>query len=208
MTDAQWEPPAAPPAAGGLRSVRRGQRLDRDEIGTAPAFYVTAGVWLVESEVGAGRAASLLAKGDVLVGSATADLRRPVVLHALTDAEMLPFSPTLAARRSPELAAQLVLRLLEQQACDAELRCVSHISRADERVLELLRVLGGRFGRATDAGVLLPLGLLHRHLGLLIGARRPTITTALATLTQSGRVRLLGGGYEVLDMGERSARFA
>jgi hypothetical protein len=56
--------------------------------------------------------------------------------------------------------------------------------------------LAERWGRVTPDGVLLPLTLSHRMLGQLIGARRPTVSTALGALTRAGEVsRRMDGGW-------------
>jgi hypothetical protein len=41
----------------------------------------------------------------------------------------------------------------------------------------------------TGEGVVVPLTLSHRLLGELVGARRPTVTTALASLDREGKLR-------------------
>ena len=48
--------------------------------------------------------------------------------------------------------------------------------------------LADRWGKVTPKGVVVPLRLSHRLLGSLVGARRPTVTTALAQLADDGRV--------------------
>jgi Crp-like helix-turn-helix domain len=42
--------------------------------------------------------------------------------------------------------------------------------------------LAERWGRVSGNGVLVPLALTHRILGQLVGARRPTVSTALREL--------------------------
>jgi hypothetical protein len=52
----------------------------------------------------------------------------------------------------------------------------------------------------TADGVLLPLCLSHRMLGELVGARRPSVSTAAAALERSGRlVRRPDGTWLVRD---------
>lgn len=58
----------------------------------------------------------------------------------------------------------------------------------DTRLLVLLWYLADRWGRVRPDGILVPLKLTHETLGRLIGARRPSVTTALHTLTEQGRI--------------------
>ncbi len=44
------------------------------------------------------------------------------------------------------------------------------------------------WGRVTSEGVLLPLCLSHRMLGELVGARRPSVSTAAAALEKADRL--------------------
>jgi CRP/FNR family transcriptional regulator, cyclic AMP receptor protein len=63
-------------------------------------------------------------------------------------------------------------------------------------LLTLFWHLAERWGRVTPDGVLLPLTLSHRMLGQLVGARRPTVSTALGALTRAGEVsRALDGTW-------------
>jgi CRP/FNR family cyclic AMP-dependent transcriptional regulator len=50
----------------------------------------------------------------------------------------------------------------------------------------------------TPAGVLLPLALSYTTLGQLVGARRPTVSTALAELAREGHVARGEAGTWVL----------
>lgn len=97
-----------------MQAVLRGKNVPAGILSSAPSFYVVEGVLLAEHEHGSGRSGSVLARGDVLVGSVAGPTRRPVDAHTLTDLKLLAFSPSLSARRSPYVAGKLVLRLLEQ----------------------------------------------------------------------------------------------
>jgi hypothetical protein len=44
--------------------------------------------------------------------------------------------------------------------------------------------LAERWGRVSGDGVIVPLALTHRILGQLVGARRPTVSTALSELAE------------------------
>lgn len=73
--------------------------------------------------------------------------------------------------------------------CLAITMAVSNLRRVDARLLVLLWYLAGRWGRVTPGGVLLPLKLTHEMLARLVGAQRPSVTTALRQLEADERVR-------------------
>jgi CRP/FNR family cyclic AMP-dependent transcriptional regulator len=66
---------------------------------------------------------------------------------------------------------------------------VSNLRRVDARLLVLLWYLADRWGRVTPDGVLVPLRLTHETLARLVGAQRPSVTTALSQLEDEGRLR-------------------
>ena len=47
----------------------------------------------------------------------------------------------------------------------------------------------------TPAGVLVPLPLAHRTLASIVGARRPSVTTALGALRDDGRLERVPEGW-------------
>jgi CRP-like cAMP-binding protein len=78
----------------------------------------------------------------------------------------------------------------------AELLALSHLRRVDARLLVLFWQLAYRFGRVQSEGVTVPLRLTHEILGRVVGAQRPSVTTALNQLEAAGRLsRRDGGGW-------------
>jgi CRP/FNR family transcriptional regulator, cyclic AMP receptor protein len=65
-------------------------------------------------------------------------------------------------------------------------------------VLTLLWHLAERWGRVTPDGVAVPLALSHGMVGQLAGARRPTVSTAVAKLVREGAVARGDAGTWVL----------
>jgi CRP-like cAMP-binding protein len=96
------------------------------------------------------------------VAAAAAD---PVMVSALTEA---------AVHRANTLAKQVVL---------AQLVAI------DDRLRILFPSLAERFGRVTADGVVLPAFLSHTVLSALVGARRPSLTAAVARLVDDGVLR-------------------
>ena len=78
------------------------------------------------------------------------------------------------------------------------------------------RVQTDRWGRVTPQGIKIPLPLTHSLLALVVGARRPTVTSAVRSLARAGRLKpcprsqwLLCGGppEELREMHEHAARY-
>src|ERR687898_331435 len=110
------------------------------------------------------------------------------------DAEWSVLSPaTLAvldrrfaaeASHYPELTAALFDRLSERSLRLATTQAISQLTRVDRRLKALFWQLAERWGRVSGDGVIVPLALTHRILGQLVGARRPTVSTALSELAE------------------------
>lgn len=88
----------------------------------------------------------------------------------------------------PEVAMLLLDRLAERAGRLATLQAISQLNRVDRRLLALFRHLAERWGRVAPDGIVVPLALPHRLIGELIGARRPTVSSALAELGREGRL--------------------
>jgi hypothetical protein len=136
----------------------------------------------------------LLGPGDVLrpwSESADSELLEAVVRwSALAPARVALLDRRLAARLAayPEIHCALLERFTARTRRLAVLQAISQLNRVDRRLLTLLWHLAERWGRVTPDGVAVPLALSHRMLGQLVGARRPTVSTALSQLTRSGDV--------------------
>jgi CRP/FNR family transcriptional regulator, cyclic AMP receptor protein len=75
---------------------------------------------------------------------------------------------------------------------------LSHLTRVDVRLLALFWHLADRWGRVGREGTLVPLRLTHATLAQLVGAQRPSVTSALRTLEQRGLLRRLPEGWLLL----------
>jgi CRP/FNR family cyclic AMP-dependent transcriptional regulator len=92
------------------------------------------------------------------------------------------------AARYPELNSALFERLGERSLRLATTQAISQLTRVDRRLKALFWHLAERWGRVSGDGVVVPLGLTHRILGQLVGARRPTVSTALSELAERGEL--------------------
>jgi hypothetical protein len=100
--------------------------------------------------------------------------------------------------RYPEVGAAIVDRVNERAVRLAVTQAISQLNRVDRRLIALFWHLAERWGRMTSNGVALPLTLSHRMLGQLIGARRPTVSTALGELVQQGELERRDDGSWLL----------
>lgn len=90
--------------------------------------------------------------------------------------------------RYPEITASLFDRLSERSLRLATTQAISQLTRVDRRLKALFWHLAERWGRVSGDGVIVPLALTHRILGQLVGARRPTVSTALSELAACGEL--------------------
>jgi CRP/FNR family cyclic AMP-dependent transcriptional regulator len=90
--------------------------------------------------------------------------------------------------RYPEIGAVIVDRLSERAQRLAITQAISQLNRVDRRLLALFWHLAERWGRVARDGIAVPLVLSHRLIGELVGARRPTVSTALAELARAGQL--------------------
>lgn len=65
---------------------------------------------------------------------------------------------------------------------------IAHHQRVDDRVLLTLWHVAERWGRVGRDAVLVDLPLSHQRLADLVGAHRPSVTSALGELSKAGRV--------------------
>ena len=91
---------------------------------------------------------------------------------------------TVALGRFPEIGAVIADRMSERAHRLAVTQAISQLNRVDRRLLALFWHLAERWGRVARDGVAVPLVLSHRLIGELVGARRPTVSTALAELAR------------------------
>jgi hypothetical protein len=116
--------------------------------------------------------------------------RHEIRWTALTDAHLALLDRHVAARlvHFPEVNAVIVERLLDRTHRLALTHAISQVNGVDRRLLALFWHLAERWGRMTPNGIAVPLALSHRELGQLVGARRPTVSTALGELAKRGEL--------------------
>src|SRR3954454_1221570 len=173
-------------------------------------YMVLKGLVIYECGVCGRAAAELVGPGDVLRPAG-----EPIVGMISTKVSWSALEPTLLADlgdvEAPVVVQQLAMRAAERAERVALERSIGSHVRVDVRVLAYLWHLAGRFGVVSPGGVKLDLPLTHATLARLVGARRPTVTTALQRLMHLGYLeregrafRLLGDASSVDDLDRRS----
>jgi hypothetical protein len=74
---------------------------------------------------------------------------------------------------------------------------ISNLTRVDERVVALMWHLADRWGHVTPEGVVVPVPLTHDMIGKLVGAHRPSVTSALGELGRQGTIERREDGWLV-----------
>jgi DNA-binding transcriptional ArsR family regulator len=179
----------------------------RPEPGRRPAYlgHLLLGGALAREVVLADIVSSeLLGPGDLVVPRSSAEERLPGELvrwQVLASARVavLDSAFSAAVSRFPEVNAALIARLGAQAERLATLKAIAQLNSVERRVLALLRHLAERWGRMTPTGIVIPLTVSHRLVGELIGARRPTVSVAVAALGRAGAVRRLEDGTWLLS---------
>ncbi|MFN2617581.1 MAG: Crp/Fnr family transcriptional regulator [Thermoleophilaceae bacterium] len=96
----------------------------------------------------------------------------------------------------PEIMAALVKRAVTRAQTLAVSLAISCITGLKLRLLASLWHLADRYGRVGPDGVAVPVPLTHQTIGRLVGATRPSVSTALKELENEGRIgKRQGGGF-------------
>jgi CRP/FNR family cyclic AMP-dependent transcriptional regulator len=173
--------------------------------GTRPiGLLVLEGLLVREATLADHPATELLGPGDVLrAWSEDEDeelLPRRIEWSALSPARVAIVDHAFAVRAAqwPEVFATLLDRAARRAERLVVLQAIAHLTRVDDRLLALLWALAERWGRVVPDGVLVSLRLSHRTLAGLIGARRPSVTTALGQLMARGAIERRDDGEWIL----------
>ena len=138
--------------------------------------------------------AELFGPGDVIragrIEARQQILPTAIRWSALGDAAVAaPDRHTARALRSyPEVTTIVVDRLNARAERLAVSQAISQITGVEMRIEALLWHLAERWGRVGTAGLIIPVPLSHRMIGSLIGARRPTVSSAITRLADDHRV--------------------
>jgi CRP/FNR family cyclic AMP-dependent transcriptional regulator len=88
----------------------------------------------------------------------------------------------------PEVFAEITRRVMGRSRRLATLLAIAQHHRLDDRLLLLFWELADRYGRVGPHGVQLEIPLTHDLISQLVGAHRPSVSTALSRLEHAGEV--------------------
>jgi CRP/FNR family transcriptional regulator, cyclic AMP receptor protein len=179
-----WQPPVVAPELGHL------------------GYLIVNGILVRQVTVDSSRSGELLSRGDLL---------RPWVEDPISfcDIGWRVVEPTRLAVLSrdvamrlctrPELNAALLDKEMERARSLAINAAIENVRGLDRRLLVHFWHLAERWGHREGSDVMVPLRLTHETLSLLVGARRPSVTTALGALSASGELTRNENGDWVLS---------
>ncbi|HEX2096038.1 MAG TPA: helix-turn-helix domain-containing protein [Solirubrobacterales bacterium] len=175
-----------------------------DEEGPRPGhlgYLIVAGLVIRRVEVANGSKVELLGRGDLL-----RPWQEDVSSFCCSSWEVLQSSQvvsldhrlTESLARWPVIVANVVARGVQRSRALAADGAIASIVGLEDRLLLLLWQLAERWGEARRDGVHLGIRLPHRLLAELSGARRPSVTSALAQLEEGGRLDSTPQGHWLL----------
>jgi CRP-like cAMP-binding protein len=191
----------APDATTGVTAdtIRRGAGPWQPPRGVS--LLVLDGIVLRDVEVGTCRLAELIGRGDVISAEELEEgepsvpatvgwtVLEPILLAVLDQRLLTTFA------MSPSMLESLLSRAIRRvHRLAVQLAIVGQVG-VEQRLILMLWLLADRWGRVTRDGVFLPIQLSHRVLAQIVGARRPTVTTALRRLAAKGTVERAAGGW-------------
>jgi CRP/FNR family cyclic AMP-dependent transcriptional regulator len=187
---------AHPYAVARVEHVPEGQwAADREWSGHGDTvgLLVLEGLLTRDLDLADRQASELLGTGDLLRPWQD-DERRPGVtvrwiVHEPLRLAVIDRRIVLVAARWPALIDALFERAFRRARALAFDLAMSQLVGIDRRLLMLFWDAASRWGRVTRDGVRVRLPLTHQTLARLVGARRPSVTLALADLTEQGLVQ-------------------
>jgi CRP/FNR family cyclic AMP-dependent transcriptional regulator len=191
-----------------VASIRPGpwrpDALCRKDRASNVGLLVVEGASLREVRLLDAPSAELFGTGDIIrtwdAEPAPETLTAAIDWHALEPVKVavMDGSTALALRHYPEVMSVVLDRLHARSERFAVTQAISQITGVDTRIEAVLRHISQRWGRVGTHGVTVSLALSHRMLGSLVGARRPTVSSALATLAAENRVLRRADGLWLL----------
>ncbi|HSD25637.1 MAG TPA: Crp/Fnr family transcriptional regulator [Solirubrobacterales bacterium] len=164
-------------------------------------YLVLDGLILRRTELNGARSGELISRGDLI----RPWLEEPISFsnfewRVMEPARLAVLDRRLAARlcARPELSAALLDRLTLRTRSLAIHAATENMRGLEDRLITLFWHLAERWGRREQNTVVVPIHLTHETLSLLVGARRPSVTTSLGVLAERGALERRGDGAWVL----------
>ncbi|MGH2957126.1 MAG: Crp/Fnr family transcriptional regulator [Solirubrobacterales bacterium] len=157
-------------------------------------------------EVAGTRSRELLGPGDLLrpwddADSELSPVRSQVswTVHDPAAIAVLDRRFALLAGRWPDLGSEILSRLLRRSRWLAVLLAIAGLRGVEERILLFLWHLAGSWGTVTPEGTMVPFKLTHEVIADIIGARRPSVTTAISELQERNALRRIDDGWLLFE---------
>ncbi len=164
-------------------------------------ILVVDGLLMRSIEVAGTRSSEILGPGDILRPWDDDAALQPVpsttawtVLEPITCA-ILDERWRLLAGRWPAFMGEVLHRIVRRSRWLAVLNAITNMRGVEGRVMLLLWHLAGNWGKVTPAGTLVPFRLTHGVIADLVGARRPSVTTAIANLQSCSDLERIEEGW-------------
>jgi CRP/FNR family transcriptional regulator, cyclic AMP receptor protein len=187
-----------------VESLRPGPWTPATRDGGGIGVLILDGLLMRDVVLGDTVATEIVGRGDILRPAQHDGAAAPVPF----DVEWRVMQPTTLARLDRTFAAELAQwpEVVEAVVGAAVRRsqslalhlAVCHMRRVHTRLLVFMWHMADRWGKVGTEGVQVPLKLSHRALGQLVGAQRPSVTTALRQLTAEGLVSRAADGTWLL----------
>jgi CRP/FNR family transcriptional regulator, cyclic AMP receptor protein len=164
-------------------------------------YLVLEGLLLRRTAINGSRSGELISIGDML----RPWLEDPISFSTVDWRVMEPARLAVLDRRAgmricsrPELSAAVLDRFALRTRSLAIHAATENMRGLEDRLLVLFWHLAERWGSRQGDAVLVPIRLTHETLSLLVGARRPSVTTALGALAERGALERREDGNWVL----------
>lgn len=173
---------------------------------SALGFLIVEGLLMRSVIIATTRCTELLGRGDVLRPwsmDSTDMASVPVeadwrVIGPSAEFAVLDQHVTKQLGSWPPITVELFDRTIRRARWLSFQLAVCHIKHVRTRLMMILWHFADRWGRVTKDGVAVGLQLSHESLGEIVGARRPSVTTALGRLREEGKLESAGGGRWIL----------
>jgi CRP-like cAMP-binding protein len=166
-------------------------RADPDGLG----LLVLDGLLTRDLKIADGHSRELLGTGDVIrpwddeeaaIGPISA--RATWTIIEPTRLAVLDARFTKLLGRWPALGGEIVHRVLRRSRWLAVRLAIANSRGLSDRIMLLLWHLAGNWGRVTADGTVIPFTLTHELIADLVGARRPSVTSAISELREAGEL--------------------
>jgi CRP-like cAMP-binding protein len=161
-------------------------------------YLLIAGLITRELRVLGARSVELLGPGDLIrPGQEDSASFTSSGFFVVEPSRLVVIDAGCAARMAawPQLVDELVDRGLRRARRLAAITAIGHMVGIERRLEALFWCLAERWGTLAPEGVTVSLPLTHQLLADLVGARRPSVTTALSRLSRAGTLTRSDGAW-------------